>query len=64
MEIKEHEYCLRCGRKLKNPIARQKGYGAVCERKMKTPINSKPLIGTNLWASKLGDKIVVGKLQS
>lgn len=35
MEIKEHEYCLRCGRKLKNPIARQKGYGAVCERKMK-----------------------------
>ena len=34
MEKKEHEYCLRCGRKLKNPIAREKGYGAVCERKM------------------------------
>ena len=31
---KEHDYCLRCGRKLKNPIAREKGYGAVCERKM------------------------------
>jgi len=46
MEIKEHEYCLRCGRKLKNPIARQKGYGAVCERKLKTPENLKPLIDT------------------
>ena len=31
---KEHEFCLRCGRKLKNPIAREKGYGAVCEKKM------------------------------
>lgn len=35
-QIKEHDYCLRCGRKLKNPIAREKGYGAVCERKLKT----------------------------
>ena len=32
---KDHEYCLRCGRKLKNPSAREKGYGAICERKMK-----------------------------
>lgn len=32
---KEYEYCLRCGRKLKNPEARQKGYGMVCEKKMK-----------------------------
>ena len=32
---KDHEYCLRCGRKLKNPIARSIGYGKVCERKMK-----------------------------
>ena len=31
---KDHEYCLRCGRKLKNPIAREKGYGIVCEKKM------------------------------
>ena len=30
----DHEFCLRCGRKLKNPIARSKGYGAVCERKL------------------------------
>ena len=35
MEKKDHEFCLRCGRKLKNPIAREKGYGMICERKMK-----------------------------
>jgi len=34
MEKKDHEYCLRCGRKLKNPTAREKGYGMVCEKKM------------------------------
>lgn len=34
MEKKDHEFCLRCGRKLKNPIAREKGYGVICERKM------------------------------
>lgn len=32
---KEHEYCLRCGRKLKNVDARLKGYGSICEQKMK-----------------------------
>lgn len=32
---KEHQFCLRCGRKLKNPEARAKGFGVVCERKMK-----------------------------
>ena len=35
MEKKEHEFCLRCGRKLKNPQARERGYGAVCERKIR-----------------------------
>lgn len=35
MEKKDHEFCLRCGRKLKNPIAREKGYGVICEQKMK-----------------------------
>lgn len=35
MEKKEHEFCLRCGRKLKNPTAREKGYGVVCEKKMR-----------------------------
>lgn len=34
--MKEHEYCLRCGRKLKNPAAREKGYGIICEKKLKT----------------------------
>lgn len=48
MEIKEHEYCLRCGRKLKNPIARQKGYGAVCEKKLQVVTTTKPLIYTKL----------------
>lgn len=47
MVTKEHEYCLRCGRKLKNPIARQKGYGAVCEKKLQVVANIKPLIYTN-----------------
>lgn len=36
MDKKDHEFCLRCGRKLKNPIARSIGYGKVCERKMKS----------------------------
>ena len=31
--IKEYEHCLRCGRKLKNPEARLKGFGLVCEKK-------------------------------
>lgn len=44
---KEHDYCLRCGRKLKNPEARQKGYGPVCERKMAIiKIGIRPLIDT------------------
>ena len=34
-QIKEHEFCLRCGRKLKNPVARKNGYGAVCEKKLR-----------------------------
>jgi len=32
---REYQYCLRCGRKLKNPEARAKGYGLVCETKLK-----------------------------
>lgn len=35
MEKREHEFCLRCGRRLKNPIAREKGYGAICEKKLR-----------------------------
>lgn len=36
MNKQEHEFCLRCGRRLKNPIARERGYGAVCEKKLRT----------------------------
>ena len=32
----DHEFCLRCGRRLKNPDRRRIGYGIVCEKKMKT----------------------------
>ena len=31
---KEYEFCIRCGRKLKNPKSRLIGYGIVCEKKM------------------------------
>ena len=41
MEKKDHEFCLRCGRKLKNPIAREKGYGLICEKKMKIDSSKK-----------------------
>ncbi len=40
----EHEFCLRCGRKLKNSYAREVGYGAVCLRKLRID-SSKPLFG-------------------
>lgn len=40
--MKEFNYCLRCGRKLKNPKARQIGYGDICLAKIqhssKTPL--------------------------
>lgn len=35
MKKKEYQYCLRCGRKLKNPEARKIGYGAICLKKHK-----------------------------
>ena len=41
---KEYEYCLRCGRKLKNSEARKIGYGVVCLKKMKTDVQFKPLL--------------------
>ena len=40
-EKKDHEFCLRCGRKLKNPVAREKGYGTVCEKKIKIDMSRK-----------------------
>lgn len=39
---KEYEYCLRCGRKLKNPEARIRGFGIICEKKVHKK-GSKPL---------------------
>lgn len=35
---KEYEYCLRCGRKLKTKLCRKKGYGPICEKKMKAQL--------------------------
>ena len=35
MEKNEHEFCLRCGRRLKNLKAREIGFGLVCLRKVK-----------------------------
>lgn len=43
---KEYEYCLRCGRKLKNPYARSIGYGIVCETRVKIE-HRNPLFGVN-----------------
>ena len=31
----EYEFCLRCGRKLKNPDFRKIGYGKICQQKIK-----------------------------
>ena len=33
---KDHEYCLRCGRKLKNKNARERGYGNICYKKLES----------------------------
>lgn len=32
----EHQYCLRCGRKLKSEESRELGYGTICYKKMLT----------------------------
>lgn len=41
MEKKDHDYCLRCGRRLKNPEARERGYGVVCFRKLQISMTNK-----------------------
>lgn len=52
MEKKDHEFCLRCGRKLKNPIAREKGYGSVCANKIRLEYDRRLFeIGDNLQSS-------------
>lgn len=35
-EQDEHEYCLRCGRKLRSQESRQLGYGITCYKKLTT----------------------------
>lgn len=43
---KEYCFCKRCGRKLQSEEARIKGYGAVCEKKLKHDTRRK-LFGGN-----------------
>lgn len=45
--VLEHEFCKRCGRRLKKPEARQLGYGAVCYRKVQVSYGRK-LFDTSL----------------
>ena len=47
--MKEYDRCLRCGRKLKNPEARLKGFGFVCEKKMQTEKIKKYRFIENKW---------------
>ena len=46
MEKKDHEFCLRCGRKLRNKQTREIGYGAVCLKKLQVE-DSKRLFETD-----------------
>ena len=50
---KEHEVCLRCGRKLKNPDARKLGYGAVCFKKMQSSGKKLFLETINEWGNSI-----------
>ena len=43
MEKKEHEFCLRCGRRLKKLQARELGYGPVCWQKIQIQSAGKKL---------------------
>jgi len=42
-KAKEHEYCLRCGRKLKSEENRVRGMGLICWQKSRRRCNQKPL---------------------
>ena len=46
-EKRDYEFCLRCGRKLKNPIARARGYGIICEKKLRKA-DTKKLFQVNM----------------
>ncbi len=45
----DHEFCLRCGRRLRNPDARMLGYGAVCYRKARTEKSRRLFTGGGNW---------------
>ena len=45
---KDHEFCLRCGRRLKNLRARELGYGQICYRKMSASFGREPLFGVKV----------------
>ena len=38
-EVKDHDRCLRCGRKLRTDEARKIGYGKICLEKIKKEKN-------------------------
>ena len=44
---KEYKYCLRCGRRLKNPEAKKIGYGKICLAKVKTEKRRRNLFTIN-----------------
>jgi hypothetical protein len=44
---KENKYCLRCGRRLRNPEARILGYGKICYSKIKDIPHKKKLFTPN-----------------
>ena len=50
MGQKEHEYCLRCGRKLKSVENRQRGMGKVCWEKSQQILIQKPLFNPKISA--------------
>lgn len=55
---KDHEYCLRCGRKLKKPEARELGYGKTCYRKLMVSASNKLFKSDgNLHSSESGEEL-------
>lgn len=46
-QFPDHEFCLRCGRKLKNALARERGYGVICYKKNASAGN-RPLFSPHL----------------
>lgn len=57
MKNREHEFCLRCGRKLKNPQARELGYGKICYRRMKMDCGKRLFNDGNLQSSKKEEEL-------